>query len=142
MGQNFSASVSDSDIFCPITCIFFARTSCRSKAMSSSVTVGLMTLCRVTCCPCAVATTMPATNAPANPAAPVILHFMIILLTLVLLPQRTTENSNSECMLIQLGCQWISNQGMAKSAPSFIQGSAPHHFLQLLGIPSALHCEL
>jgi hypothetical protein len=46
---------------------------------------------------------MPATNAPANPAAPVILHFIIILLTFVLLPQRATENSKSECMLIQLG---------------------------------------
>jgi hypothetical protein len=44
---------------------------------------------------------MPATNAPANPAAPVILRFMIVLLTFVLWPQRTTEKS--ECMLIQMG---------------------------------------
>jgi hypothetical protein len=44
---------------------------------------------------------MPATNAPANPAAPVILHFIIFLLAFVLLPQRTSENSKSECMLIQ-----------------------------------------
>src|SRR5260370_32599535 len=66
--------------------------------MSSSDTVGLMTLCRVTCCPCAaapsvlapakvipspnaVATTMPATNAPAIPAATVTLHFIIFLLS-------------------------------------------------------------
>src|ERR1700751_4333182 len=42
-------------MFCPITCIFIARRSRRSKAMSSSVTVGLMTLCTVTCCPCAAA---------------------------------------------------------------------------------------
>src|SRR3984885_9474142 len=89
MGQNFCPSASDSDIFSPITCIFLARRSCRSKAMSWSVTVGLMTLCTVTCCPCAaaptppipqpnaVATTMPETTPPANPAAPVILRFII-----------------------------------------------------------------
>jgi hypothetical protein len=84
--------------------------------MSSSVTVGVITLSTLTCCPCAtapapaihppnaVATNMPATNAAANPAAPVILRFIIFLLTYVLLPQRTSENSKCECMLIQLGC--------------------------------------
>src|SRR5271165_6282817 len=93
--------------------------------MSSSVVVGLMTLSTTTCCACATvprafapaaaipppkaaATTMPATNAPANPAVPVILHFIIVLLTLVVLPQSTTENSKSECMLIQLGRAWFT----------------------------------
>ena len=92
MGQNFCASESDSDIFSPITCIFIARISFLSNAMSASVTVGLMTLCTAIFCPCvfapaaalpppnAVATTIPATNATANPAAPVILLFMIFLL--------------------------------------------------------------
>src|ERR1700745_1247127 len=96
MGQNFCASESDSDMFCPITCSFIALMSCRSKPMSASVTVGLMTLCPVTCCPCttascvfapaaaippphAVATTAPARNATANPAGPVILLFIILL---------------------------------------------------------------
>jgi hypothetical protein len=46
---------------------------------------------------------MPATNAAANPAAPVILRFMIFLLTFGPLPQRTGENSKSAYMLIQLG---------------------------------------
>src|SRR5580704_4642657 len=64
--------------------------------MPSSVIVGLMTLCTVTCCPGslslgifdsavhppkAVATTMPATNAPANPAVPFSLLFILFLLT-------------------------------------------------------------
>ena len=51
----------------------------------------------------AVATTMPAMNAPTIPAAPVILNFMIFLLTFVLWPQRTSANRKSECMVIQLG---------------------------------------
>src|SRR5215469_16826912 len=91
MGQNFCASESDRDIFSPITCIFIARISFLSNAMSASVTVGLMTLCTAICCPCvfapteaipppnAVATTIPATNAAAKPAASVILVFMFTL---------------------------------------------------------------
>src|SRR5262249_46379225 len=94
MGQNFWASLSDSDILSPITCIFIARISFLSKAMSASVTVGLITGCTVICCPCvfapiavipppsAVATTIPATNAAANPAIFVILVFIVLLIGL------------------------------------------------------------
>jgi hypothetical protein len=60
--------------------------------MSASVTVGLKTLSTVTCCPWvfalaeaipapnAAATSIPATNAPANPATPVSLTFIVFLL--------------------------------------------------------------
>src|SRR6201987_1300767 len=80
--------------------------------MSSSDTVGLMTLCTITCCcgfccctaapapaippavpgPNAVATTMRATNAPTNPTAPSNLPFIIFLLPLVRLPPSPSEN--------------------------------------------------
>jgi hypothetical protein len=45
---------------------------------------------------------MPAANAPTNPAAFVILNFIVFLLAFVLLPQRTSANGKSECMLIRL----------------------------------------
>src|SRR5579863_8509974 len=105
MGQNFSASESESDIFCPITSVFISRTFLRSRAISSSVTVGLMTCCSETCCPCAfpsaaalpplqaVATNIPATKAPANPTAPAHVHFIVFLLTLVPLSRRESQVS-------------------------------------------------
>src|ERR1700683_5083477 len=97
-----------------------ARRSFRSNAMSSSVTVGLITLSTLTCCPRgaapapalpppnAVAVSLPPTNAPAKPAAPAILNFIILLLTVDLLLERTSENTRPDCMLIQLRRQWIN----------------------------------
>jgi hypothetical protein len=58
---------------------------------------------------------MPATNAKTNPAAPLSLRFMISLLTLVLLPQRTSQNTKSQCMLIQLGRQRVTTGSKRQS---------------------------
>src|ERR1700733_6273952 len=148
MGQNFCPSSSDSAMFCPITCIFLARRSWRSKAMSSSVTVGLMTLSTVTLCceaaalapahppPNAVATSMPARNAPANPAAPVILSFIIFLLTLSLPAYSTSANDNRERMLIQLGREWRTTSGKRRSTPDEHGSRRSEARLQIDGCPA------
>src|SRR5271156_3913782 len=96
MGQNFCASVSERGRFCPMTCIFFARKSCRSIVMSSSVIDGLIIFGTTTCGagsasraildpaephPCkAVIIPIPATNAPTNRAVSLGLLIVSVLL--------------------------------------------------------------
>src|SRR5215469_1247078 len=92
-----------------MTCIFFARKSCRSIAMSSSVIDGLIMFGTTTCCsgstsraildPAeahpykAVVITTPATNAPTNrPVSFSLLNIPVLLTQDSTLPSAVAEN--------------------------------------------------
>ena len=52
---------------------------------------------------------------PTNPGAPNILRFIVFLLTFLLLPQSTSEDSEYDCMLIQSGREWITTSSKQES---------------------------